>query len=104
MNQPFTRADVALIGTAATATGVSNAVRIAAMQSGEIGPAADVAVRFLEQPVARFIWEGDQVFLTPTDLIAIISTSVLLIRFLVWVLAPMVRAVWRLLYGRKEKD
>lgn len=104
MNQPFTRADVALIGTAATATGVSNAIRIAAVQSGEVGTATDAAARFLEQPVARFIWDGIPVYLTPTDLIAVISTAILLIRFLVWVLAPMVRAVWRLFYGRKEKD
>lgn len=86
------RADLALIGTAATASGLSNAIGVAA--SGGSG-----ALRFLEVAVVNFQWHGLPAFLTPTDLIAIASASILVIRFAAWVVAPLWRMARRGKHG-----
>ena len=57
-------------------------------------------VRFLETEVVRFAWDGGVAYLTPTDLIAVASASILLIRFAAWALAPVVRLMKR---GRNGK-
>jgi len=87
------RADLALIGTAATATGVSNAISVAATAS------QGGALRFLELAVVNFQWHGVAAYLTPTDLIAVTSASILLIRFAAWVAAPVVRLMKRGKHG-----
>lgn len=88
------RADLALIGTAASATGVSNAIAVAATASDGGG-----ALRFLELAVVNIQWHGVPAYLTPTDLIAVTSASILLIRFGAWVLAPAVRLMKRGKHG-----
>lgn len=92
------RADLALIGTAATASGVSPAIqRASAAVDGST--AAGAAVRFLETEVVRFSWESGAAYLTPTDLIAVVSAAVLLIRFFAWAVAPL----FKLLRGNHDR-
>lgn len=89
MSVAIHRADLALIGTAATATGVSNAIRSAVGGTGAEGiPGA--TVRFLEAEVFSFPWHGATAYLTPTDLIALASALILVVRFAAWAVAPVV--------------
>lgn len=86
------RADLALIGTAATATGVSNAIKVAAA-GADVATPHGAALRFLEIAVLQFNWHGVPAYLTPTDLIAVVSAAILLIRFAAWVFAGAFRAL-----------
>ena len=88
------RADLALIGTAGAAAGLSNAISVAALHS-DPATAAGLTVRFLETEVIRFSWHGGMAYLTPTDLIAVASALILMIRFAAWAVAPVCKALKR---------
>lgn len=75
---PLGRVDMAALGTFSAATGVDRLVQ---------ATAESPVARFVDQAVWTIIWDGVPVILTPTDIIAMASGLVLIIRFLVWVLA-----------------
>lgn len=84
--RPFDRVDAAALAGLAGASGLD---RIAATVSASADAAA--AIRFVTLPIAGFNWSGVPVFVTPTDVIAIASAAVLLIRFIAWALSPLAR-------------
>lgn len=90
---PFGRVDVTMVAALSTAHGVDRVAREAA----EAMPpdALPAAVRFVDQALVDFTWKGLDVYLTPTDTIAMASGIVLLIRFAVWALSPLIVAMRR---------
>lgn len=87
---PLPRADAVLLAGFATATGVDRLARSAA-ETEE----AQAAVRFVETALVSFTWDGWPVYMTPTDVIALASGAVLIVRFLAWALAPLAGRLWR---------
>lgn len=78
----FPATDTALAGAAAASLGVNYAAMV-------LPPS--VPVRFLDYPMIRFQADGALLYITPADGIALLSGGVLVVRFLAWAVAPLVR-------------
>lgn len=99
MRHPISRVEIAALGTLTAATGVDRLARVAAER---IDP--DPLLRFVDQALIVFRFHGGQVYLTPTDTIALASGVVVLTRFSIWVLTPIIRALCRAFYGGRDND
>lgn len=90
---PVGRIDGAAFAALATSAGVDRAARVAA----DTLPREEIhaALRFVDQPVAVFDWSGLPMFLTPTDVMGLAASAVLLTRFAAWAIAPLVAAFRR---------
>lgn len=88
MRAAIPRVDSYLIATLVTATGADRAVRLVA-QVADPQSLAAVARRFVEVPVMTFGFDGGTVFVTITDLIALSTAAIVLIRFAVWIVSPI---------------
>ncbi|TPE52580.1 hypothetical protein [Amaricoccus solimangrovi] len=87
-NAPLGRIDSNLIATLAGVTAVDRTVRLVA-QVADPGSLALAARRFVEVEVLRFAFDGGEVFVTVTDLIALGTAGIVLVRFGAWLLAPL---------------
>lgn len=88
MRPAIPRVDSYLIATLVTATGVDRAVRLVA-QVADPQSLAAVARRFVEVEVLTFPFGGGTVFVTITDIIALSTAVIVLIRFVAWLLTPL---------------
>lgn len=97
MTLPFGRVDAALVASLATATGVDKVARATATH---VDPAIHVAaVRFVDQAILQFTWLEIEVYLTPTDALAFLTSIALLTRFSVWAFGPSVARLLKLFRG-----
>lgn len=98
MRPAIPRVDSYLIATLVTATGADRAVRLVA-QVADPQSLAAVARRFVEVEVVTFPFEGGTVFVTITDIIALSTAMIVLIRFAVWIVSPLA-----FLFRRRSRD
>ena len=74
------------------------------VRSGEAGIVADAVeapARFMDAPLASFDLRDRRLFVTPSDIVAMLSATIIAIRFLAWSLAPLVAAA-RGTRGRRD--
>tara|TARA_Y100000815_G_scaffold209795_1_gene194038 strand:- start:16 stop:309 length:294 start_codon:yes stop_codon:yes gene_type:complete len=90
---PFGRIDGAAFAALGASAGVDRLARQAA--AGLPREEVHAALRFVDQPVAVFDWSGLPMFLTPTDVMGLAASAVLLTRFAAWAIAPLVAAFRR---------
>ena len=88
MRAPIDRLDSYLIATLAGVTGADRAVRLVG-QVADPESLAAVARRFVEVEVLRFGFDGGEVYVTVTDIIALSTAAIVLIRFAAWLLSPL---------------
>lgn len=93
------RADLALIGAVAATTGLPSGFHTASAIASETVP-VDHAVRWFEVALLWFEFRGSLAYLTPTDLIAVLSAGILLIRFAAWAFMPFCRLFKRGKHGK----
>jgi len=98
MRAPIDRLDSYLIATLAGVTGADRAVRLVA-QVADPESLASLARRFVEVEVLTFGFDGGTVFVTVTDIIALSTAAIVLIRFAAWLLSPLL-----LLFRRSQRD
>lgn len=75
----------------------STAAAPVAMKS-VVHPAMDSsAIRFFTAPLLEFDWHGIPTYLTAPDCLALASSFVLVLRFLVWTICPLLSKIakWR---------
>lgn len=94
MRPAIPRVDSYLIATLVTATGADRAVRLVA-QVADPQSLAMVARRFVDVEILTFGFEGGTVYVTITDVIALTTATIVLIRFAAWLLWPLARILWR---------
>lgn len=80
---------------AAAATPAATEAAMSALPFATQGP------RFFSVPLVAFPWGGVTVHLTAPDLLAVISSAVLVTRFMAWALPPLIAARKR---DEDEKD
>ena len=83
-----------LIAALAGVTGADRAARLVAQVAEPESLAATVR-RFVEVPVLTFGFEGGLVYVTVTDIVALGTAAIVLVRFTAWVLSPLARLIRR---------
>lgn len=83
---PIDRIDMSMIVAFAGATGVD---RIARATTPASSP-AEAGIRFVDQAIVTFRWSGAEAYLTPIDSIALVSGTIILVRFIAWALSPLI--------------
>lgn len=91
---PLGRIDSNLIMTLAGVTAADRAVRLVS-QVADPGSLASVARRFVEVDILHFSLEGGDVYVTVTDVIALTTAAIVLVRFVVWLISPLCFIVFR---------
>ncbi|MFO7856680.1 MAG: hypothetical protein R6V44_15960 [Paracoccaceae bacterium] len=61
-------------------------------EAGIVAAAVEAPARFMDAPLASFELHGRPMFVTPSDVVAMLSATIIAIRFLAWSLAPLVAA------------
>lgn len=91
---PLGRVDSNLIMTLAGVTAADRAVRLVS-QVADPGSLASVARQFVEVDILHFSLEGGDVYVTVTDVIALTTAAIVLVRFVVWLLTPLAMLIRR---------
>lgn len=87
---PIDRVDATLLGGLVGLAAVDRAIHHVAHL---VPPAtAAQAVRWVEEPLFEFPWNGGAAYITVTDAMGLAASGILLIRFAVWAVAPIRRS------------